>query len=241
MLDRDVAKIYGTDTRSINQAVNRNPDRFPDDFRFQLTEIELKKLRSQLVISSDTNKLPYGYTREGCNMLSACLHTPIAIDRSILIMRAFSKLEQMVQQNRENMILTPEYRQIISDLEFLRHNPHTGKVWNPLHTTIYVDDLVRPHLIRAKRFISKAVIWFRREKNFYKRPYERYFVHYNDRIFKNGHEIHETAEEFMMKYDVNFDDRYVGHGILKKYAGEIEQARIRKMEIRGCEIKKFLT
>jgi len=94
MLDKDLARIYETDTRSINQAVNRNPERFPDDFRFQLTEIELKSLKSQSVISSDTNKLPYAYTHNGCNMMSACLHTQVAIERSVFIMRAFSAMER---------------------------------------------------------------------------------------------------------------------------------------------------
>ncbi|QTA93570.1 ORF6N domain-containing protein [Desulfonema magnum] len=95
MLDRALAEIYETDTRSVNQAAKRNPDRFPDDFRFQLTEEETGILISQSVISrqSIAKSKPYAYTREGCNMMSACLETPVAVNRSVFIMRAFSAME----------------------------------------------------------------------------------------------------------------------------------------------------
>ncbi|QTA93571.1 ORF6N domain-containing protein [Desulfonema magnum] len=95
MLDRDLAEIYGTETKKLNQAVKRNPDRFPEDFCFQLTENEVNILRSQSVtaISPMSRTLPYAYTREGCNMMSACLETPVAVKRSVFIMRAFSAME----------------------------------------------------------------------------------------------------------------------------------------------------
>lgn len=96
MLDRDLAVIYETDTRSLNQAAKRNARRFPDDFRFQLTKEETDILRSQSVIFQwlqAVKYLPYAYTREGANMLSSVLHTDIAVDRSVFIMRAFSATE----------------------------------------------------------------------------------------------------------------------------------------------------
>ncbi len=96
MSDRDLAEIYETDTRSLNQAVKRNAKRFPDDFRFQLTKEEADNLRSQSVIFKwlqDVKYMPYAYTREGANMLSAVLHTDIAVSRSVQIMRAFSAME----------------------------------------------------------------------------------------------------------------------------------------------------
>lgn len=97
MLDRDVAELYETETRAINQAVRRNPNRFPEDFCFELTGGEL----NQLVTDCDRFKtlkhssvLPFAFTQEGCNMLCAVLSTPIAIQRSIQIMRAFSAMER---------------------------------------------------------------------------------------------------------------------------------------------------
>lgn len=95
MLDQDLACLYDTQVRHINQAVKRNLERFPSDFCFQLTKEEIKFLRSQSVIaiSSKSRTNPYGFTREGANMLCVVLHTKIAVERSIQIMRAFSAIE----------------------------------------------------------------------------------------------------------------------------------------------------
>jgi len=107
MIDEDVAGVYGISTKKLNQAVNRNPERFPEDFRFQLTHDDVKKLnlekkvilRSQSVTSSwgGRRTLPWAYTREGCHMISTVLNTPRAIDQSIIIIRAFSALEQFAE------------------------------------------------------------------------------------------------------------------------------------------------
>ena len=96
MLDRDLAEIYGTASKRVNEAAKRNPRRFPHDFRFQLTKEETETLRSQNATFQwlqGVKYLPWGYAREGCNMMSACLETPIAVDRSVFIMRAFSAME----------------------------------------------------------------------------------------------------------------------------------------------------
>ena len=93
-----MAEIYETETKRLNEAVRRNPKRFPSDFCFQLTEKEADILRSQIAISSSNHGgrryLPYGFTREGANMLSAVLHTDIqkqqaletgmSVDRKVL-------------------------------------------------------------------------------------------------------------------------------------------------------------
>lgn len=105
MLDRDVAELYETETRIVNQAVKRNPERFPEDFVFQLTAEETKKVIT-ICDKPDAIKFrpdfPYAFTREGCNMLSAVLNTPIAIQRSVQIMRAFTALERFVECKRES-------------------------------------------------------------------------------------------------------------------------------------------
>jgi len=94
MLSHKLAGIYETTTSAINQAVDRNKERFPEDFYFQSTDEETRILKSQSVMSKKAQTAnPYLFTREGANMLSAVLHTDIAIQRSIQIMRAFSKLE----------------------------------------------------------------------------------------------------------------------------------------------------
>lgn len=74
MLDRDLASMYGVETRALNQAVKRNAERFPEDFMFQLTTTEWDNLKSQFVTSrwGGTRKPPYAFTELGVAMLSAC-------------------------------------------------------------------------------------------------------------------------------------------------------------------------
>lgn len=83
MLDRDLAEIYRVETRVLNQAVKRNLDRFPESFRFQLTNEEFDQWKSQIVMSIEDKiglrKLPYAFTEQGIAMLSAVLRSETAI------------------------------------------------------------------------------------------------------------------------------------------------------------------
>jgi hypothetical protein len=103
MLDRDLAELYGVETRSLNQAVRRNPQRFPDDFMFRLTGDELKNLKSQIVISSwgGIRKLPLAFTENGVAMLSSILNSERAIQVNIQIMRAFVRIRNLIADNTE--------------------------------------------------------------------------------------------------------------------------------------------
>ena len=89
MLDRNLAELYKVETRVINQSVNRNINRFPENFRFQLTEEEYKILRSQFVTSRSAKShggrryRPYVFTEQGIAMLSAVLRSDVAINVSI--------------------------------------------------------------------------------------------------------------------------------------------------------------
>ena len=103
MLDRDLAILYGIETKLLNQAVKRNMSRFPEDFMFQLTEIEFQNLKSQIVTSSwgGTRKLPYAFTEHGVLMLSSVLKSDKAIQVNIQIMRIFTKVRQMLLDTTE--------------------------------------------------------------------------------------------------------------------------------------------
>ena len=103
MLDRDLAALYGIETKVLNQAVKRNMSRFPEDFMFQLTEIEFQNLKSQIVTSSwgGTRKLPYAFTEHGVLMLSSVLKSDKAIQVNIQIMRIFTKVRQMLLDTTE--------------------------------------------------------------------------------------------------------------------------------------------
>ena len=106
MLDSDLAKLYGVETRVLNQAVKRNFGRFPEDFMFQLTKEEFENLKSQSVTSSSENyggrrKLPYIFTEQGVAMLSSVLNSERAAQVNIGIMRAFVSMRKMLLTDEE--------------------------------------------------------------------------------------------------------------------------------------------
>lgn len=100
MLDRDLAELYGVETKYLKRQVRRNILRFPDDFMFQLTDNEFKQWRSQFVTSkSDKMGLrypPYAFTEDGVSMLSSVLNSEVAISVNIQIMRVFRKIRRML-------------------------------------------------------------------------------------------------------------------------------------------------
>jgi len=106
MLDKDLAEMYGVEVRVLNQAVKRNSTRFPEDFMFQLTETEFKSLISQFVISKNegrggTRKSPYAFTEQGVAMLSSVLNSETAIQVNIQIIRLFTKMKQLILDNKD--------------------------------------------------------------------------------------------------------------------------------------------
>jgi len=103
ILDKDLATLYGVETKVLNQAVTRNLKRFPDDFMFRLTRQELRNLKSQFVTSSwgGTRKLPRTFTEQGVAMLSSVLKSERAIQVNVEIMRAFVRLRQMLASHVE--------------------------------------------------------------------------------------------------------------------------------------------
>ena len=105
MLDRDLALLYGVQTKILNRAVKRNMPRFPMDFMFQLTEDEAEALRFQIGTSNKgrggRRYLPYVFTEQGVAMLSTVLNSERAIVVNIEIMRAFVKLRQLLASNTD--------------------------------------------------------------------------------------------------------------------------------------------
>ena len=102
ILDRDLATLYQVETKVFNQAVKRNIQRFPQNFRFQLTKEELQNLRSQNVTLKEnltTRYLPYAFTEFGVSMLSAVLKSDIAIEISIKIIESFVNMRKVMSSN----------------------------------------------------------------------------------------------------------------------------------------------
>ena len=106
MLDKDLATLYGVETKVLNQAVKRNAERFPEDFMFQLTqdEWEVVRVRSQIVTSpkgGGRQYLPYVFTEQGVSMLSSVLKSKQAITVNVQIMRTFVKMRQFALENKD--------------------------------------------------------------------------------------------------------------------------------------------
>jgi len=100
LLDRDLAELYGVETKALKQAVRRNIKRFPDDFMFELSKEEFENWRSQFV-TSNSDKMglryrPMTFTEQGVAMLSSVLRSSRAIEVNIAIMRAFVQLRKMI-------------------------------------------------------------------------------------------------------------------------------------------------
>ncbi len=103
ILDRDLAVLYGVPTKVLNQAIRRNPERFPDDFMLKLTLIEHESLRSQIVTSNvgrgGQRRLSHAFTEQGVAMLSSVLRSPRAVMVNIQIIRTFTRLRELLADN----------------------------------------------------------------------------------------------------------------------------------------------
>ncbi|MEI7452443.1 MAG: ORF6N domain-containing protein [Candidatus Falkowbacteria bacterium] len=128
MIDRDLAELYGVETKVLNQAVRRNIERFPEDFMFSLDNDEVLNLRSQIVTSSwgGTRYKTYVFTEQGVAMLSCVLKSEKAINVSIQIMRTFIKLRELAINNQliwdKIEAMESKYDKELSDVfEVLRH------------------------------------------------------------------------------------------------------------------------
>ncbi len=127
MLDVDLARLYGVETRALNQAVSRNIGRFPEDFMFTLTLEEARASRSQNVImkrGENIKYLPRAFTEHGLLMLANVLKSDRAVRVSLQIVRVFIRMRQMVQ----------EYRELIARIEKIekRQDIESREVWKAI-------------------------------------------------------------------------------------------------------------
>ena len=118
MLDRDLAELYGVETKRLKEQVRRNIERFPDDFMFELSKSEFTNWRSQFA-TSNRDKIglrhsPMAFTEQGVAMMSSVLRSKTAIQVNIQIMRAFTKMRQLIFDNAE---LHKEIENLIADVD----------------------------------------------------------------------------------------------------------------------------
>jgi ORF6N domain len=147
----DLARIYGVETRTLNQAVKRNQEKFPSDFMFQLTRIEAETLirsRSQTVIlkrGQNVKYLPYVFTEHGAIMAANVLKSPHAINMSVFVVRAFVRL-------RHTIITHKELAAKLSELErkVVSHDGHIKSVFDALR------QLMEPPVPKSRRIGFKT-------------------------------------------------------------------------------------
>ena len=121
MIDRDLAEMYGVQTKALNQAVKRNIERFPEDFMYQLTTEETQNWKSQIVttnsIKMGLRRNPYAFTELGVAMLSSVLTSKIAIQVNIGIMRAFVAVRQYLLSANNPTQEIEDLKQRVKELE----------------------------------------------------------------------------------------------------------------------------
>ena len=125
VIDKDIATLYGVETKYLNQAVKRNADRFPLSFRFQISEAEFEELVTncdRFKTLKHSSSRPYAFTEQGVAMLSAVLHSPSAIQISVKIIDAFVRLRHFVTKNADvfRRLDRLEIKQLESDMKINR-------------------------------------------------------------------------------------------------------------------------
>ena len=162
MLDRDLATLYGVETKRLNEQVKRNIKRFPEDFMFQLTKDEC--LRSQIATLNEgrgqhLKYMPYVFTENGVAMLSSVLRSDTAIEVNIRIMRAFTSMRHFLQNNAEvfQRLSTMEYHQ----LEMQQHLQgvfYNGQIYDAY---TFVSDLIKSakkRIVLIDNYVDETVL-----------------------------------------------------------------------------------
>lgn len=147
MLDSDLAKIYGVQTKALNQALKRNLARFPRDFAFQLNAEEMNDLRSQIVTSKTGSGgrryLPWVFTEHGAIMLASVLNSDHAVQMSVSVVRAFVSM-------REQLAASKELSQKLNELEN-RVSGHDGAIETLFEA---IRQLIEPPLPETRKQIG---------------------------------------------------------------------------------------
>ena len=207
MLDSDLAKLYEctNGTKDINKAVKRNINRFPEDFYFQLTNVETKKLWFQNGTLEKNGQgqfskyLPHAFTEQGVAMLSSVLKTNIAADMSIKIIRAFVYMRKYISSDSKNNILVNHEERILK-LEESFNIISQGKIDDAYsvlldifneskNEIIIIDNYANKELLDTLRSIDKRIIII--SNNIDKELKKKYEKQYTNITFKNNNPFHD--------------------------------------------------
>lgn len=137
-MDRDLAEMYGVETKRLNEQVKRNKKRFPKDFMFQLTEEELENWKSQFATSNKEKmglrKPPNVFTEQGVAMLSSVLNSETAIEVNIQIIRIFTRLREALLANKDILLKMEQLENKIleQDKKFSKHEEEIQLIFEAL-------------------------------------------------------------------------------------------------------------
>jgi hypothetical protein len=161
MFDRDLAEMYGVETRVLNQAVKRNEMRFPADFMFQLTTQELEDWKSQNVISNKERmglrKLPNVFTEQGVAMLSSVLNSETAIEVNIQIIRIFTRLREVLISHQDLLMRMEqlEKKMLQQDEKTRKHEDEIKLIFNALKQLLHPPQAPRNPIGYKTRQVTK--------------------------------------------------------------------------------------
>ena len=180
MLDSDLSKLYQckNGTKSINLAVNRNVKKFPNDFYFQLTNNETENLRFHFETSNSTTNYggkrynPYAFTEQGVAMLATILHTPVAAEVSVNIMRTFVKMRKIISSNlieqkyinelvikdNERINLLEESFSKLEEKEKVNHIFYEGQIYDAYSLLIDIFKGAKEEIIIIDNYADKSIL-----------------------------------------------------------------------------------
>lgn len=215
MLDRDLAKLYLIETRTLNQRVKRNIERFPETFCFQMTEAEFINWKSQIVMSANDKiglrRPPYVFTEQGVAMLSAIINTDVAIEVSIRIMNAFIEMRKYISstlieqkyinnqvlKNTEDIKLLQEYFNKVKQYDGLFFD---GQIYDSYSLILDILNKAESEIIVIDNYIDKKLLDILRKINtrilivtnkYDNDDYNKYKMQYNNITLKINNKIHD--------------------------------------------------
>ena len=215
ILDRDLAKLYQIETRTLNQKVKRNIERFPSDFCFKMTENEFINWKSQTVMSNNDKiglrRTPYVFTEQGIAMLSAIINTNVAIEVSIRIMNAFVEMKkyisstlvdqkyinnQVLKNSEDIRLLQEEFNQVKKcDGLFFE-----GQIYDSYSLLLDIFNTAKSEIIIIDNYIDKSLLDILRKINkkifiitnkYNNNDFEKYILQYNNIKLKINNKIHD--------------------------------------------------
>ena len=151
MIDRDLAELYGVETRSLKQAVRRNIERFPEDFMFEMTKTELAYWREENATGKEDKMglryAPFCFTEQGVTMLSCILNSERAIEVNIRVIRIFTKLREMLLTHKDILLKLEQMEKKITG-----HDENIQMIFEALR------QLLQPAIVPRKRVGYKQSI-----------------------------------------------------------------------------------